>query len=80
MDKGFDNSDMATFLIIVAFVFLFVVFLEIVEIGDTSKRVKPDDSDLVYQEGVIEQSYQYDPAAVELNSVFLWNDEAANEQ
>ena len=79
MDKGFDNSNMATLLIIVAFAFLFVVFLEIVEIGDTSKRVEPDDSDLVYQEGVIEQSYQYDPAAVELNSDFL-NDEAENEQ
>ena len=80
MDKGFDNSNMATLLIIVAFAFLFVVFLEIVEIGDTSKRVEPDDSDLVYQEGVIEQSYQYDPAAVELNSDFLWNDEVENEQ
>lgn len=78
MDKGFNNSDMATLLIIVAFAFLSVVFLEIVEIGDTSKRVEPDDSDLVYQEGVIEQSYQYDPAAVELNSDFL-NDETENE-
>ncbi|MBO6215543.1 MAG: hypothetical protein J6N76_08405 [Lachnospiraceae bacterium] len=79
MDKGFDNSDMATLLIIVAFAFLFVAFLEIVETGDTSKRVKPAGCDLVYQEGTIEQSYQYDPAAVELNSVFLWNDEAENE-
>ena len=78
MDKGFNNSDMATLLIIVAFAFLFVVFLEIVEIGDTSKRVEPDDSDLVYQEGVIEQMYQYDPAALELNSDFL-NDETENE-
>ena len=78
MDKGFDNSDMATFLIIVAFAFLFVAFLGIVEIGDTSERVNPDDSDLVYQEGVIEQMYQYDPAAVELNSDFL-NDETENE-
>ena len=78
MDKGFDNSDMATFLIIVAFAFLSVVFLAIVETGDTSKRVEPDDSDLVYQEGVIEQSYQYDPAAVEFNSDFL-NDETENE-
>ena len=74
MDKGFDNSDMATLLIIVAFAFLFVAFLEIVETGDTSKSVVPVDSDLVYQEGAIEQSYQYDPAAVELNSDFL-NDE-----
>lgn len=78
MDKGFDNSDMATFLIIVAFAFLFVAFFGIVEIGDTSERVNPDDSDLVYQEGVIEQMYQYDPAAVELNSDFL-NDETENE-
>lgn len=70
MDKGFNNSDMATLLIIVAFAFLFVAFLEIVETGDTSKGVKPACCDLVYQEGTIEQSYQYDPAAVELNSEF----------
>jgi hypothetical protein len=74
MNKGFNNSDMMTFLIIVAFTFLFTVFLGIVEIDDTSPRVKPNDSYLVYQEGLTEQMYQYDPAAIELNSDFLNND------